>query len=500
MASTTESLATRLRQGRVNRRAERQPVRAATWDLLKVALLVPAVTTVLLALAVTVTKFLAGGSFGGIGAQTAAAWLAVNQVPLTIGGVTVGVLPLVPTLAMIAAAAVVTARASREVETLHEVASIAAAALAGPLLWTALALAVVADGAAVSSIGQAAPLPAFGHTLAVQLIGVAIGVGRRCLQPLFDVYEFPVTDRVGARAGLLAFLGLFAGGGVLVAAGIVAEWGRIGLLIGEGHSFDGYLGLTLLSILYLPNVIIGALGISVGATAQAGTATVDALSVAPGTVPPLPILGILPGHSLGGIGALVFVLPVAIGLLVGWYCRSVDLVKHLRAVGVAAAVCAALIVLSCALASGGAGELGRVGVSAPLAGVYAFAWIAVTGAVVAGVGAAAGGLLPSPRRRHVADFDLDELLASEEFADLEIIDDPDADYDMPDDDLDAVDPDFDPDPDPDPDFDGDEELSADDSGGPGRGAAAGHPGDQDDAEVTAELRIAPDRRRDGPGH
>lgn len=432
--TTTESLVTRLRRGRVARREQPPPGRAATWDLLKVAAGVPAITTLVLAVVVTLTKVLAGGAFGGLGAQIAAAWLAVNQVPLTVGGVTVGVLPLLPTVAVIAGAAMVTARAARDVDTLAEVGTIAGAALAGPLLWTALALAVVADGSAVSSIGQTPPLPAFGFTLLVQGIGVAIGVGRRCLQPVLDNYEFPVTDRVGTRAGLLAFLGLLAGGGMLVVVGVIAKWDRVGQLIGEGHSFDGYLGLTFLSILYLPNIVIDAAALAVGADVQAGTAVVDAMSVHPGAVPPLPILGILPEQGLGGLGALVFVTPAVVGALVGWYCRSNDARKHARAVGVAAAVCAALMVLSAGMSAGGAGELGRVGVSAPLAGVYVFAWVAVVGGLAVAVHQFAPAVWvgrAAPGTDADDGFDLDELLASDEFADLEIIDDPDVDEPEP---------------------------------------------------------------------
>ncbi|MFT3715963.1 MAG: DUF6350 family protein [Gordonia sp. (in: high G+C Gram-positive bacteria)] len=417
-------LVSRLRESRLSRRTPGQAPRAATWDLFKVALVVPAICFAVLAVVVTLTKLLAGGAFGGLGAQMAAGWLVLNQVPLTVGGVTVGVLPLVPTLAVIAGVAWVTARAARQAETLPEVATIAGAALAGPLLCTAIALAVVAEGSSVTTIGQAPPLPAFGHTLLVQGIGVAIAVGRRCLQPLFDTYEFPVADRVGGRGGLIAVAGLVAGGALLVTLGLVVKWGRVHGLIAEGHSFDGYLGLTLLSILYLPNVVIAALGVSVGADADAGSAVVDAISTVPGTVPPLPIMGIIPETSLGWPGGFVFLLPIAVGVLIGWYCRSVDPVKHLRAVAVAAAVCAALVVLAATMASGGAGELGRVGVSAPLAGVYAFAWIAVVGAVTAGVHA----LLPSTRALRADEpFDLDALLESEMFDGLEILDDDDLD-------------------------------------------------------------------------
>lgn len=421
--ASTDSLVTRLRRGRTARLDE--PVaRAATRDLVRVALLVPAAATAILAVLVTLTKLLAGGAFGGIVGQSAAAWLVLNQVSLTVGGVTLGVLPLLPTVAVIVAVAAVTGRAARQVETLPEVGSIAGAALAGPLLWTALALAVVADGSAVSSIGQAAPLPAFGHTLLVQGIGVGIGVGRRCTESLMSVYEVPVTDRVGARAGMIAFLGLLAGGAVLVVAGLAFGTGRVAGLIEAGDSFDGYLGLTGLSILYLPNAVIGAAGLAVGATVQAGTASLDAFGGVAGQVPPLPILGALPAHGLGAAGPAVFAIPIAVGALVSWYCRSIDTVRHLRAVVLAAAVCAALTVVAAAMASGGAGELGRVGVSAPLAAVYAFGWIAGVGALGAGV----YRLLPASRAQRAgpAGFDLDALLESDDFAGLEIVDDPDA--------------------------------------------------------------------------
>lgn len=498
MPATTESLVTRLRQGRVTRRGEHPVGHPVTWNLLKVALLVPMITTVILALVLTVTKLLAGGAFGGLAGQSAAAWLAVNQVPLTVGGVTLGVLPLLPTLALIVAVAVVTARACREVSTLQDVGAIAGAALAGPLLWTALALAVVADGAAVSALGQPAPLPAFGFTLLVQAIGVAIGVGRRCAEPLLEIYEFPVADRVGARAGVLAFAGLLVGGTLLVVVAVIAKWSRVGELIATGNSFDGYLGLTLLSILYLPNVVAGALGIAVGASAQVGTATMDAISVHPGAVPPVPILGALPESSLGAFGAFVYVVPVAVGVAVGWYCRSFDLAKHLRAVAVAAATCAALVVLSCAMAAGAVGELGRVGVSAPLAGVYTFAWLAVVGALTAVVHryAPAGWFGTGDP---ADDFDLDRLLAQDaEFADLEIVDDPDRteipeDADLAEDDPEDADPADDP-----------VEATAPDT------EETGAADDDDASAVTAELPVtsgeadspdpAPERPHAGKGH
>ncbi|MFM9378286.1 DUF6350 family protein [Gordonia sp. VNK21] len=425
MASHPESLATRLRQSRLARRDDVAPTRAATWDLIKVALLVPALTVVVLTVVVSLVKAIAGGAVSGLPSQVAAGWLVVNQVPLTVGDTIVGALPLLPTLLLIAAVAAVTARAARETDSLAAVGTIAGAALGGSLLTTALSLAVVADGSSVSSLGQPDPLTAFGATLLVQGIGVLIGVGRRCLAPLFAQYEFPATDRVGARAGLIAFAALVAGSGILVLAGELAHWSLIGELIEGGHSVDGYLGLVGLSILYLPNVLVAALGVSVGAEVNVGTASLTAFGTDPGTLPPLPVLGVMPEH-LGAVGFAVLLIPLLTGVLIGWYCRSVEIVKHLRAVAVAAAAAAGLVAVASVLAGGRVGEIGSLGASAPVAAGYTFAWIMVVGAACAGV----HYLLPSTRSQRIADavpFDLDELLADEDFDGLEIVDDPDAD-------------------------------------------------------------------------
>ncbi|MFT4088239.1 MAG: DUF6350 family protein [Gordonia sp. (in: high G+C Gram-positive bacteria)] len=433
-APTAERMATRLRQVRLARRADDAPHRTHTWDLIRVALAVPAATALVLLVLIGITTLLAGDGIGGVGTATAAGWLVVNQVPLTVGGVTVAALPLLPTLAMLTAVYLVCSRASRDADSIAEVASVAGAALGGPLLATALALAVVADGSAVTSIGQPDPLPAFGYTLAVQLLGVLAGVGKRCLEPVLEEFDPPVSDRVGVRGGVLAVAVLVTGGALMVFAGLITHWDRIAGLIERGHSFSGFLGLTVLSVLYLPNIVIGGVGLAVGAHAQVGTVTFDSLASDPGSVPPLPILGVVPEVGAGSAGLVTFVIPLIAALMVGWFCRSVDAISHLRAVVVAGAVAAAMVVVGVKLASGQAGELGRVWISPATAGVYTFGWIVVVGGLVAG----AYALLPALRSRKRSrvnragaddDFDLDALLDEEDFGDLEIIDDLD-EYDV----------------------------------------------------------------------
>ena len=85
MSPSSNSLAARLRQVRLDRRAGGVPRKAATWDLVKVALVSPMITVVTIAVIIGLIRLLAGDGLSGSGSATAAGWLAVNQVPITIG-------------------------------------------------------------------------------------------------------------------------------------------------------------------------------------------------------------------------------------------------------------------------------------------------------------------------------------------------------------------------------------------------------------------------------
>ncbi len=409
MSPTPNSLAARLRQVRLTRRADVTPRKAATWDLVKVALLSPMITVIVIAVIIGIIRLLAGDGLSGLGSAVAAGWLAVNQVPVTIGGVTLGILPLLPTLLAAAGTVKVVAEGASTARELPDLIGIAGAALGGSMLVTTLSLAVIADGSAVTPIGQPDSLQAFGYTLLVQGVAVLVGVAIPSLKPILTEFAVPATERVGARGGLIAF-GLFiAGGAAMVFAGIIAHWGAMRTMIDDGNTVDGYLGLTVLSVLYLPNMIVGATAISTGASAQLGTTVLDAFDVARGEVPPLPVTAALPETSIGPLGAFVFMIPLIAGAVLGWYCRSDDPVRHLRAVGIGAAVAAALMVAAAWVSGGRLGELGHSGVNVPTAGVYTFAWLALGGGlVVAVLWLADGGFAGRRRAAEEVGDDLDD--------------------------------------------------------------------------------------------
>lgn len=444
-APATESLATRLRQVRLARRADQAPKLPATWDVIKVGLTVATVAWLAAATIVLIVKVAAGASFSGIGVATAAGWLAMNQTALTIGGVTIGALPLVPTLLVAYGTFHVVRRATRDADSFNELLQVAGTAIVGPLLATALALAVIADGASsVSPVGNPNPLTAFGMTLLVHGVAAATGLVPRVLPAFLDEFAVPASDRVGARGGAAAFFVLVSGGAIAVFVGCVAQFELIGEVIAAGNTFDGYFGLTGLSLLYLPNFVVGGAAVSVGASANLGGTVIDALSTHAGALPPVPIAAVVPASDLGAWGALFFAVPAAAGVLLGWYTRSADIVAHLRAIGVGAAVASLLMVVAAGLSGGTLGEMGHAGVGIPVVGVFTFTSLGVAAVVTAGLAwlknylagrgsatvdddnAADDDLVePDFDESDLEEVDLDELAADDANADVPVADDVD---------------------------------------------------------------------------
>ena len=128
---------------------------------------------------------------GTLGA-VASMWLAVHQVPISIAGHQLAVLPLLPVLLMVWGTARTTAQATSPRASWFVVRWIVASALGGPMLMTAIALAVIHDASSViTELQTPNALRAFSGVLAVHGIGALIGVGSRSRAPRGEVAGFP---------------------------------------------------------------------------------------------------------------------------------------------------------------------------------------------------------------------------------------------------------------------------------------------------------------------
>ncbi|HEY9315294.1 DUF6350 family protein [Williamsia sp.] len=427
VSSTAENLAARLREIRRSRRADEVGAADSTRALVRLAFGTTAATLALLTVVATVTLLSVGDGLGSLAVAVASMWLGIHQVPMTVGDVTVGVMPMAPTLLMIFVVGRSTARAT-DVDRPHsEVAAVVLAAVGGPLLATVLSLAVVMDASTVMTVQSPNALLAFVCTFAVQAVGAVGGVAYKWWPTV--VVRTGLADWVikGLRCGLIAVVGMLTLGALAVAFRLIINWSVAGELMSAGNGLVGVLGLFLLSVLYLPNMVIGAAAALVGAQVQVGGATVDVFGSSGGRVPPLPILAVLPDGGGGRWGLILLIGTLIVALFVARLCVDLSLLRNIRTVVVAAGLTSVLLVVASAVSGGELGVLGDVGANLPVVGVFAFGWIAVVGSVVAVIHSA----LPSTRRARAQATNLiyDDY-ADEEFDGFDDTD-PDDDTDDP---------------------------------------------------------------------
>ena len=367
-------------------------------DLVRVAF-GPALIALVIIAAVTLLQLLIANSdmTGALGA-IASMWLGVHAVPISIGGRELGVMPLLPVLLMVWGTARTTARATSVHSSWLVIRWVVASALGGPLLLAAIALAVIHDASSVlTELQTPSALRAFTSVLVVHAIGAAIGVwsrvGRRALA------ASPLPNWLGdsmraAAAGVLALFGL---SGVVTAGSLVVHWSTMQELYGITDSIFGEFSLTVLSVLYAPNVIVGTCAMAVGSSAHLGFATFSSFAVFGGDLPALPILAAAPTPPLGPVWVALLIVGAASGVAVGQQCarRALLLVPAMAKLLVASVAGALTMSL---LAYGGSGRLGNfgdVGVDQGALVVGVFFWFAVVGGVTVTM---TGGIRRRPRR------------------------------------------------------------------------------------------------------
>jgi hypothetical protein len=360
----------------------------------------PAVVALGIVAAVTLLQLLIANSdmTGALGA-IASMWLAVHQVPVSIGGRELGVMPLLPVLFMVWGTARSCARATSPHSSWLVVRWVIASALGGPLLMTAIALAVIHDASSViTELQTPSALRAFVSVLVVHAIGAAIGVwsrvGRRALA------DSPLPNWLGdslraAAAGVLALLGL---SGLVTAGSLVVHWATMQELYGITESIFGQFSLTMLSVLYAPNVIVGTSAVAVGSSAHLGFATFSSFTVFGGDIPALPILAAAPTPPLGPVWVALLIVGASSGVAVGQQCarRALPLLPAMAKLLVAAAVGALAMSLLAYGGSGRLGNFGHVGVDQGTFLVGVFFWFAVVGCATVVM---AGGIRPGGLRR-----------------------------------------------------------------------------------------------------
>ncbi|WP_309230487.1 DUF6350 family protein [Nocardia sp. SYP-A9097] len=375
------------------------------------------------------TLLAAGSGLSGASGAISASWLAVHQVPLTIGRTGIGLWPLLPTGLMLWLVARDCAKAADHCAaeadcTPVDLAWIAGAAIGGPLLVTAVCLAVADDASAVLALQPPDTLVAFAWVIGLHLLAVIAGVGARHWRDFTDLLPIPLPHWVvpGVRAGIRAVWRLLGVAAVLTVVSFLLHWSRIGDTYHSAGNIAGALGLTLLSLAYLPNALVDTAGVLLGGQVQIGAGSLSLFGIEGAPVPAVPLMAAVPSGPVAAWWLVFLLAPAAVGVLGGLDCGrgTDDRPTAPWATLTSAAVAAVLIALLGGLAGGDLGTFGRIGPEVAISAALAFVWFAVTGYVgmlgarwfaPAAVGTAAGA----------AEYDYDD--GEYEYADDEYDDD-----------------------------------------------------------------------------
>ncbi|MCJ0976821.1 DUF6350 family protein [Rhodococcus sp. ARC_M12] len=345
-------------------------------------LVVVIATTLALVTLVSVNSDLTG-TLGAI----AGSWFAVHLVPLSIGGTSLGVAPLLPAL-IVGWSVARTVHRAVDIDTDGRMVRwVFAASLAGPLAVTAIALAVAQDASTVIGLSSPNALVAFSWVAGVHAAASGTGLLLARWDSVVIRRGLPEWVRALVAPFVRAISMFAAGGAAVVLIALLVSWETAGALVESGRDVVGMLGLTVLSVLYLPNVLIGALAVATGSSAGFGDASVSLFSTTGGPLPPLPILAVLPEGSAQTIWIVMLVVPIGVGLLLGRDCaiRSADIQVAVSSVWVVAAATGALAALFGYAAGGNLGTFGTVEVTEWSFGLLTFAWLGVVGSASAAV-------------------------------------------------------------------------------------------------------------------
>ncbi|MGB6180377.1 MAG: DUF6350 family protein, partial [Rhodococcus sp. (in: high G+C Gram-positive bacteria)] len=230
--------------------------------LLQVAFRPVGVLLALSAAAVLVTLVSANsdltGTFGGL----AAVWLAVHQVPLGIAGATLSILPVLATAVLVRAVATVIEKSLDESSSRRDIAWVVGAGLAGPLAMSAVMLAMIQDASTVIALSTPNALATFAWVALVHGVGIGIGYVRGTWPSVMRLVDLPPWLAASFSPAARAAAVLAAGGSVVVVAALVMSTSTLGDLVASGPGVGGALGLTAVSVLYLPNVVVAAAAVA----------------------------------------------------------------------------------------------------------------------------------------------------------------------------------------------------------------------------------------------
>jgi hypothetical protein len=311
------------------------------------------------------------------------AFALANLMPVSIGGVTLSLPPLLLT-AVPVALLFVTARRGRFLPVGRYQEAVAVLTTAG----------VYGLVVAATTRGYSSPdaVPAGWVWTAFVLALAATGAGMlhgNSAWSRWATAALPGWARAGIRGGLVGSAALVGAGALVLSCGLILRFGvAVDIAAATAPSWLDGLGVALLGLAYLPNAVVAAVGFLSGVGFEIGAGTYSPLATSTVDLPGVPLLAAAPQHDgRTALGLACLAVPLLVGYLVArpGVRRLVTGAGRAAAAALGAVLTGAAVSAAAMVAQGGVGD-GRwstMGVPAVLVGPLIAAEVGAVAVIVA---------------------------------------------------------------------------------------------------------------------
>lgn len=319
--------------------------------------------TVAVALVIAVVLAI-GTTFRAVPAYIGSVWLLSNLAPVTISGASLGVAPLLPALLIFVAHSRRIRTTCGTTVTVRGIRTVAVLGILVPAVFTLIAWLMVWDA---SKVFDVAPPNIFLALLTTVLLNGAVviaGLGPKIWRALLLRRGMPTWPVESVLLADRFFKVLLLVGAAVAAIGLLVNHAAVGRAYDIAGGAGGVLGLTLLSLVYFPNLAVGATSVIMGGEMHIGDGSASLFAVTNANMPPLPVLAVMPNDSIP-LGPVWLLIPAvaAVVTVYRWFAGR-RFIESPLFTAMGAGLCAAVAGLLIAWFAGG--ELGYYGSTGPL--------------------------------------------------------------------------------------------------------------------------------------
>ncbi|WP_070434092.1 DUF6350 family protein [Corynebacterium sp. HMSC28B08] len=324
-----------------------------------------------------------GAGFGVVPATIAGLWMQVNLAPVRMSGVTLGFAPLLPALLIVWVHSRRVTGALGNSVSIRGLRVLTTVGLLLPIFITVVAWLMLWDAAKVYSVR---PPNLFGAIISTALVNGAVlvmGMGARVWRALLLRRGFPTWPVEAFRLARRFLLWMCVAGLAVAIASMIANFNAVKNSYDITSNFSGTLGLTLLSLLYLPNLAVASAAVLLGGEFHIGRGVFSLFAANNVNLPPIPIAAAIPNHELSW-GPLALIVPAVVSVVVVYrYMQQREFVESPAYLALTAGVAVAFIGFCvCWLAGGELGVFGETGALPWMFALEAAAWLLVPALVM----------------------------------------------------------------------------------------------------------------------